>query len=92
MPDLRVDEVPETGLMLPACCDTEAMYFTDPTTKARMVRILHEEDCPDCANPLCAVCFPHGPDQPCTCNGCWICAGHVFGCTCDIGWDCEHER
>lgn len=37
-------------------------------------------------------CFPHGPDEPCTCTGCWACAGHVVGCTCDIAWDCEHRR
>lgn len=37
-------------------------------------------------------CFPHGPDQPCTCEGCWACSGHQLGCTCDINWDCEHRR
>jgi hypothetical protein len=35
-------------------------------------------------------CFPHGPDEPCTCEGCWDCGGHIMGCTCDISWDCEH--
>lgn len=35
-------------------------------------------------------CFPHGPDEPCTCEGCWACEGHVKGCTCDINWDCKH--
>jgi hypothetical protein len=30
---------------------------------------------------------PHGPDQPCTCDGCWACTGRVVGCTCDIDWD-----
>lgn len=30
---------------------------------------------------------PHGPDEPCTCDGCWACKGHVVGCTCDIDWD-----
>lgn len=34
-----------------------------------------------------AVAFPHGPNEPCTCDGCWACAGHVVGCTCDIDWD-----
>jgi hypothetical protein len=47
MPDLRVEEVPEEGLMLPACCDTEAWRFTDPTTREPMVRVLHDEDCAD---------------------------------------------
>lgn len=30
---------------------------------------------------------PHGPDEPCTCDGCWACAGHVVGCTCDVDWE-----
>lgn len=30
---------------------------------------------------------PHGPQEPCTCAGCWACTGHVLGCTCDIDWD-----
>ena len=30
---------------------------------------------------------PHGPDDPCTCTGCWACAGSVRGCTCDIDWE-----
>jgi len=30
---------------------------------------------------------PHGPDEPCTCKGCWACAGREQGCTCDINWD-----
>ena len=40
-------------------------------------------------DPAC----PHGPDEPCTCNGCWHCTGHVVGCTCDIDWDelAEHH-
>ena len=42
------------------------------------------------ANDECN-CFPHGPDEPCTCDGCWACAGHVVGCTCDVAWDCEHR-
>ena len=37
-------------------------------------------------------CFPeHGPNDECTCPGCWACSGHVMGCTCDIAWDCEHK-
>ena len=39
-------------------------------------------------DPAC----PHGPDDPCTCDGCWACAGHVVGCTCDIDWDKLCER
>lgn len=35
---------------------------------------------------------PHGPDEPCTCDGCWCCEGHVVGCTCDINWDAIAER
>lgn len=31
--------------------------------------------------------IPHGPDEPCTCDGCWACEGHELGCTCDIDWD-----
>lgn len=42
---------------------------------------------PDACN-----CFPHSPNDPCTCDGCHACAGHVVGCTCDIAWDCEHEQ
>ncbi|MFL6096583.1 MAG: hypothetical protein ACJ71Y_14115 [Blastococcus sp.] len=38
----------------------------------------------------CCDCFPHGPDEACTCSGCWACIGRVVGCTCDIAWDCEH--
>jgi hypothetical protein len=34
-----------------------------------------------------AAAVPHGPDDPCTCPGCWACAGQVVGCTCDIDWD-----
>ncbi len=34
---------------------------------------------------------PHGPNEPCTCPGCWACAGHVVGCTCDIDWDALSE-
>lgn len=30
---------------------------------------------------------PHGPEEPCTCSGCWACKGRVIGCTCDIDWD-----
>lgn len=37
-------------------------------------------------------CWPHGPDDPCTCPGCTFCTGHEIGCTCDIGWDCEHKE
>lgn len=41
----------------------------------------------DCAN----LAFPHGPDEPCTCDDChggrYGCTGHVIGCTCDIEWD-----
>lgn len=33
-------------------------------------------------------CYPHGPDDPCTCDGCWACEGHITGCTCDINWEC----
>jgi hypothetical protein len=37
-------------------------------------------------------CFPHGPDEACTCDGCWACEGREIGCTCDIAWDCEHKE
>lgn len=40
------------------------------------------------ADPDC----PHGPDEPCTCDGCHFCDGHVVGCTCDINWDALAER
>lgn len=37
---------------------------------------------------------PHGPNDPCTCNGftvngsrCICFPGHIVGCTCDIDWD-----
>jgi hypothetical protein len=45
-----------------------------------------------------AEAVPHGPDEPCTCDGlttggercvCW--PGHVVGCTCDIDWEAAHE-
>lgn len=49
-----------------------------PTTAPRRVHM------------LCDRCCPHGPNEPCTCDGCWACAGHVTGCTCDIAWDCDH--
>ncbi len=42
---------------------------------------------------MCEECCPHGPGEPCTCPGCWgdcVAPGHIVGCTCDIGWDCEH--
>ncbi|AIK69368.1 hypothetical protein SEA_DALLAS_160 [Mycobacterium phage Dallas] len=38
----------------------------------------------------CGACFPHGPDDSCTCAGCWDCDGLIVGCTCDIDWGCEH--
>ncbi|WP_371590974.1 hypothetical protein [Streptomyces sp. NBC_00470] len=41
--------------------------------------------------PQCAERVPHGPDAPCTCDGCWACRGHVIGCTCDIDWDCVYS-
>ena len=44
----------------------------------------------DPANDPCN-CFPHGPNDPCTCDGCWACNGHEIGCSCDIAWDCEHR-
>lgn len=34
---------------------------------------------------------PHGPQEPCTCTGCWACTGRVLGCTCDIDWDELHK-
>jgi len=34
---------------------------------------------------------PHGVNEPCTCDGCWACAGRVVGCTCDIDWDVMYE-
>lgn len=40
---------------------------------------------------------PHGPDEPCTCDGTTVsgdpcvCTGHVVGCTCDIAWDTAAE-
>ncbi len=34
---------------------------------------------------------PHGPDEPCTCTGCWACTGGVVGYTCDIDWDAAAE-
>lgn len=33
-------------------------------------------------------CYPHGPDEPCTCSGCWACPGGEVGCACDINWSC----
>lgn len=38
-----------------------------------------------------AAAVPHGPDEPCTCSGCWACTGHVTGCTCDIDWAAAAE-
>lgn len=38
-----------------------------------------------------AEAVPHGPGEPCTCDGCWACAGRVLGCTCDIDWDAAAE-
>lgn len=38
-----------------------------------------------------ALACPHGPDEPCTCDGCGACAGHERDCTCDIDWDEIHE-
>lgn len=35
---------------------------------------------------------PHGPNDPCTCTGCWACPGNVLGCTCDIDWECVYGR
>lgn len=35
---------------------------------------------------------PHGPDEPCTCDGCRHCWGHQDGCTCDIDWEKVFRR
>lgn len=35
--------------------------------------------------------FPHGPTEPCTCDGCTQCTGRVTGCTCDIDWPCAND-
>jgi hypothetical protein len=55
--------------------------------------------CDLCDEPETCSCFPHGPDDPCTCDGfttngdeCFCYPGHVVGCTCDIAWDCEHRH
>ena len=34
----------------------------------------------------------YAEDRVCDCAGCWACAGHVRGCTCDIDWDELTER
>ena len=34
----------------------------------------------------------YAEDRACDCAGCWACAGHVKGCTCDIDWDELAER
>jgi hypothetical protein len=36
---------------------------------------------------LMKIACPHGPDEPCTCEGCGACPGGKYGCTCDIDWD-----
>jgi hypothetical protein len=44
-----------------------------------------------------AEAVPHGPDDPCTCDGTTsrgercVCVGHVIGCTCDIDWEVMYE-
>lgn len=39
--------------------------------------------------------MPHGPDEPCTCDGCHNgetgCTGRTPGCTCDIDWSAAAE-
>lgn len=37
-------------------------------------------------------CYPHGPQEPCTCTGCRYCPGHKYGCTCDINWACTESE
>lgn len=44
-----------------------------------------------------AEAMPHGPNEPCTCDGttsdggdCY-CDGRAVGCTCDIAWDAAAE-
>lgn len=41
----------------------------------------------------------HKPDsgalthaEACSCEGCWACAGHMAGCTCDVDWDALYEQ
>lgn len=36
--------------------------------------------------------IPHGPDEPCTCTGCWFCEGGEVGCECDIDWEHVYGR
>lgn len=37
--------------------------------------------------------IPHGPYEPCTCDGCWgDCTGRVVGCECDIDWEHVYGR
>jgi hypothetical protein len=43
------------------------------------------------ADPKACGCYPHGPDDFCTCDGCTGCVGREKGCCCDIAWDCEHN-
>lgn len=40
---------------------------------------------------LIQIAVPHGPDEPCTCEGCPACKGKVYGCTCDVDWDLARE-
>jgi len=36
--------------------------------------------------------IPHGPDEKCTCTGCWSCDGGEVGCDCDIDWEHVYGR
>lgn len=40
--------------------------------------------------PDWCVGVPHGPDEPCTCTGCWACKGAELECSCDIDWSCVY--
>jgi hypothetical protein len=36
----------------------------------------------------CKACIPHGPEDPCTCDGVnCICSGAEIGCCCDVQWE-----
>lgn len=50
------------------------------------------EDDPPSPTPYDCNCYPHGPNEPCTCGGCTSCVGREVGCTCDIDWDCPHKE
>lgn len=63
------------------------MNMRDVMEKAGVVMEVHRSLTYEEYGSMMKIVCPHGPDEPCTCDGCGACKGRQVGCTCDIDWD-----